>query len=65
MIYFNYPYFNKKTEIIGNTAIVYAGVSIEKIPFIGSNEVINICNPSAEYKMELIKETPPEGWMLK
>jgi hypothetical protein len=63
MIYFTYPYFTRKTEIIGDIAFVYVWVSIDKIPFLGSNEIINI--GSDEYEMELIRETLPEGWMLK
>ena len=63
MIYFTYPYFSKKTEIIGDTALVYTYVIIEKIPFLDSVEHINIA--SDEYEMELIKETLPQGWMLK
>ena len=63
MIYFTYPYFTRKTEIIGDTAFVYAWVSIDKIPFLGSSGINNI--GSDEYEMELIRETPPEGWMLK
>jgi len=63
MIYFTYPYFSKKTEIIGDTALVYTYVIIEKIPFLDSVEHINIA--SDEYEMELIRETLPQGWMLK
>jgi len=63
MIYFTYPYFNKKTEIIGNTAFVYVWASIDKIPFLGSSGISGI--GSGDYEMELIKETPFEGWMLK
>lgn len=63
MIYFTYPYFTEKTEIIGDTALVYTYVTIEKIPFLDSVEHINIA--SDEYEMELIRETPPQGWKLK
>ena len=63
MIYFTYPYFTRKTEIIGDTAFVYVYVAIHKIPFPDSDGVINI--GSGEYVMELIRETPPLGWMLK
>jgi len=63
MIYFTYPYFSKKTEIIGDIALVYTYVVIEKIPSLDSVEHINIA--SDEYEMELIRETLPQGWMLK
>lgn len=63
MIYFTHPYFTEKTEIIGDTAFVYTWVTIDKIPFLGSNVRINI--GSGYYEMELIRETPFEGWMLK
>jgi len=61
MIYFDYPYFNKKTKIIGNAAIVSERVPIEKVTFLGSCEIINIGNPLTKYKMELIRETLPNG----
>jgi hypothetical protein len=63
MIYFTYPYFTKKTEIIGDTAFVYTGVSIDKIPFPGSNGISGL--GFLDYEMELIRETPFEGWKLK
>ena len=63
MIYFTYPYFNKKTEIIGDTAFVYTYIAIDKIPFPGSNIISSI--GSGDYEMELIRETPPQGWILK
>ena len=63
MIYFTHPYFTEKTEIIGDTAFVYTWVTIDKIPFLGSNVRINI--GSGDYEMELIKISPFEGWMLK
>lgn len=63
MIYFTYPYFTKKAEIIGDTAFVYVWVSIDKIPFLGSSGISGI--GSDEYEMELIRETLFEGWMLK
>ena len=63
MIYFTYPYFTKKTEIIGDTAFVYTYVVIEKVNCLGGGEHINI--GSDEYEMELIRETLPQGWMLK
>jgi len=63
MIYFTYPYFNKKTEVIGNTAFVYTYVSIDKIPFLGSSGISGI--GPGDYEMELIRETLPQGWMLK
>ena len=63
IVYFTYPYFNKKTEIIGDTSFAYTGVPIDKIPFPGSSGISGI--GSEEYEMELIRETPFEGWMLK
>jgi len=63
MIYFTYPYWTKKTEIIGDTAFVYTYVIIEKIPSLDSGELVNL--GSDEYEMELIKVSPFEGWMLK
>jgi len=63
MIYFTYPYWTRKTEIIGDIAFVYTWVTIEKIPSLDSGGHINIA--SDEYEMELIRETPPQGWMLK
>jgi hypothetical protein len=67
MVYFTYPYFTKKTEIIGDTAFAYTGVPIDKIPFPGSSEIIGIglAEIDNDYEMELIKETPFEGWKLK
>lgn len=65
MVYFTYPYFTRKTEIIGDTAFAYAGVVIEKIPFPGASSLINIGDPSMEYEMEFIMGTPFEGWKLK
>ena len=63
IVYFTYPYFNKKTEIIGDTAFVYTGVPIDKIPFPGSY-IIN--GDNFEYEVELIKQNhPPGDWELK
>jgi hypothetical protein len=67
IVYFTYPYFNKKTEVIGDTAFAYTGVPIDKIPFPGSSEIIGIglAEIDNDYEMELIRETLFEGWKLK
>lgn len=57
------PYFYKQAEVIGNNAIVYARVYVDKIPFPSSN-IIDV--DTFEYEIELIRETfPPSNWKLK
>lgn len=67
IVYFTYPYFNKITEIIEDTAFVYTFVPIDIIPFPGSNVIggISLAEMDNYYEMELILVTPFEGWKLK
>jgi len=56
------PSFYEQTEVIGNNAIVYAKIFVDKIPFPG-NCVIE--GDAFEYEIELIKIPPRGVWMLK
>jgi hypothetical protein len=57
------PYFHKQTEVIGNNAIVYVTIFVNKIPFPGS---FTTYSDVFEYEIGLIKETSPPGkWKLK
>lgn len=57
------PHFYKQAEAIGNNAIVYATIYVDKIPFPESCATyVDIF----KYEIELIKETSPPGdWNLK
>jgi hypothetical protein len=55
--------FYKLTEVIEDNAIVYATVSADKIPFLGSCATYV---DTFEYEIELIRQhTPPGDWKLK
>jgi len=54
LVYFHY--FYKPAEIIGDSIIVYAKISVNKIAFPGSC----VTNEIFEYEMEVV-ETPPLG----
>ena len=59
----SFYHFYEPTEVIGNNAMVYALIFVDKIPF-PSSCIINV--DTFEYEIELIKETsPPGGWKLK
>ena len=55
LVYFHY--FYKPTEVVGNSIIVYAKISVDKIAFPDSYEILV---DTFEYEMEVI-ETPPLG----
>jgi len=58
----SFYHFYEPTEVIGNNAIVYALIFVDKIPFPGCGE-INV--DTFEHEMEII-ETPPLGrWKFK
>ena len=57
------PIFYKPTEVIGDTAIVYVQVFVNKIPFPGSSVIYG---DTFEYKVEVIQQDyPPGGFILK
>ena len=56
------PHFYKQAEVIGNDAIVYATIYVNKIAFPGSC-MIEV--DTFEYEIELIKISPPGDWELK
>jgi hypothetical protein len=57
------PYFYKPTEVIGDTAIAYIWIFVDKIPFLGSSVIYG---DTFEYEVELIKQDyPPGEFMLK
>ena len=60
LIYFYH--FYEQTEVIGNNAIVYAKIFVDKIAFPGS---CVIEGDAFEYEIELIKIPPRGVWMLK
>ena len=55
LVYFHY--FYKPTEVVGNSIIVYAKISVDKIAF-PDNSGVEV--DTFEYEMEVI-ETPPLG----
>ena len=58
------PYFYKPTEVIGDTAIAYIWVFVDKITFSNSYPVYE--TDTFEYEVELIKQNyPPGDFMLK
>ena len=61
VVIYLYP-FDKKIEVIGDNAIVYATVSARKMDLPGSVTYVDIF----EYEIELIKQNhPPGDWELK
>ncbi|MBA7581194.1 hypothetical protein ES695_16765 [Candidatus Atribacteria bacterium 1244-E10-H5-B2] len=57
------PIFYKQAEAVGNNAVVYAKIFVDKTAFPGSC-VIDV--DTFEYEIELIKQNyPPGDWMLK
>lgn len=57
------PFFYEQAEVIGDNAVVYARIFVDKIAF-PSSCVIDV--DTFEYEVELIKQNyPPGDWMLK
>jgi len=57
------PIFYKPTEVIGDTAIVYIQVFVNKIPFPGSSVIYG---DTFEYEVEVIQQDyPPGEFILK